>query len=138
MNLYVLAFLTNKDQVLLLRRCGVTFANGQYSLVGGKVEQGETALQAIKREVAEEVGLDLDESKFTFVHAFHRKGSESELVALCFSADITGLIPKNNEPIKCDDVKFFKYFEMPENLIPAHAQAIKCILNSEYYSEHGW
>jgi len=39
--------------VLLLRRYNATFADGLYGLVGGKVEQSEPALKAIKREVDE-------------------------------------------------------------------------------------
>jgi NADH pyrophosphatase NudC (nudix superfamily) len=53
--LFVLVLLCSGDSILLLRRHGATFGDGQYSLVGGKVEAGETALQAIKREVQEEV-----------------------------------------------------------------------------------
>ena len=58
-SMFVLAFLCINNQVLLVRRFHATFGDGLYSLVGGKVEQGETARQAIKREVYEEVGLDI-------------------------------------------------------------------------------
>jgi 8-oxo-dGTP diphosphatase len=137
--LFVIALLCMGDNVLLLRRGHVSFGNGEYCMVGGKVEQGEAALHAIKREVYEEVGLDIPESDFELVHTFHRKGSESELVALCFKADITHLpMPHNNEPEKHDDMRFFSIHQLPENILPAHRQAIQCIQKNVSYSEHGW
>ena len=66
--LFVLAFLVVGDQVLLARRVHAKFGDGLYSMVGGKVEQGETAKQAIRREVLEEVALDIPEDKFKLVH----------------------------------------------------------------------
>ena len=127
------------DTILLLRRSHVSFGTGQYCLVGGKVEPGERALHAIRREVCEEVGLDIPEASFELVHTFHRKGSESDLVALCFRADITHLpTPTNNEPDKHDDMRFFNIHQLPENILPAHKQAIECIQKNIYYSEHGW
>ena len=80
--IYALALLTVGNQVLLLRRTHAIFANGLYSLVGGKVEEGESGLHAIRREVLEEVALDIPESAFQLVHTFHRKGTEGPIVAL--------------------------------------------------------
>jgi hypothetical protein len=72
------------------------------------------------------------------VHTFHRKGIDTELVALVFKADISGMTPANNEPDKHDDMKFFNLHQLPENIIPAHKQAIACITKDVRYSEHGW
>jgi ADP-ribose pyrophosphatase YjhB (NUDIX family) len=138
-DLYVLALLYSESKILLLRRCNATFGNGLYSLVGGKVESGEHALHAIKREVFEEVGLNISESDFSLVHTFHRKGTDKPLVALIFKAHISTMpVPRNMEPDKHDDLRFFNIAELPHNIIPAHKQAIECISQNIYYSEHGW
>jgi 8-oxo-dGTP pyrophosphatase MutT (NUDIX family) len=138
-NLFVLALLCNGNDVLLLRRCNASFGNGLYSMVGGKVDPGERALHAIKREVLEEVGLDIPESSFELVHTFHRKGPDGDLVALCFKVDVSRLsLPKNNEPEKHDDMRFFPLDQLPENILPAHRQAIMGIQKGSSYSEHGW
>lgn len=137
-NLFVLAYLMLGDQVLLLRRKDASFGNGLYHLSGGKVEQGETARQAIRREVQEELGIDISEKSFELVHTFHRKGTETEFIALVFQADISGLNPVNSEPHKHDDLQFFNVEQLPENMIPAHRQAIECIQQGVNYSEHGW
>ncbi len=135
---YVLAVLTKGNDVLLIRRCNATFGNGLYSLVGGKLEHNEPVRRAIKREVLEEVALDIPESMFTLVHTFHRKGPQSDFLALCFKADITTMHPINNEPLKHDDMQFFSIDALPITIVPAHAQAIKAIACNSTYSEHGW
>jgi ADP-ribose pyrophosphatase YjhB (NUDIX family) len=56
-NVYVRAFLyKDKNTVLLIRHSTESFGYGLYGMVGGNIQQGETALQAIKRKVFEEVG----------------------------------------------------------------------------------
>lgn len=130
-SLYVIAFLSFNNKVLLIRRVNATFGDGLYSLVGGKVEPGETALQAIKREVHEEVDLEIPESNFELVHTMHRKGTDAEFVALCFKADVTDISHvRNNEPDKHDDVQFFNLHSLPTNIIPAHKQVIESVLKT--------
>jgi 8-oxo-dGTP diphosphatase len=137
--MFVVAFLHTGDNVLLVRRAVQSFGKGLYSMVGGKVEANETARKAMKREVHEETGLDINESVFELVHVLHRKGTENELVILCFDADISALPqPINNEPEKHDDMRFFNLKKLPENILPAHKQAIECIAQNVGYSEHGW
>lgn len=138
-NVFVLAFLVSGNQLLMVQRKNVSFGDGLYSLVGGKVEQGETARYAIHREVLEETTLDIPESSFELLHTLHRKGTETELIALCFKADISTFpAPYNNEPDKCSDMRFFTLDALPKNIIPAHVQIIQCVQEGAIYSEHGW
>ncbi len=53
------AYITNSDgQILLVRKRGSEF----YMQAGGKLEAGETPLQALQRELDEELGLTADET----------------------------------------------------------------------------
>ncbi len=47
------------DEFLLVRPHG--YGEGEWTLAGGGVEQGETLHQAMRREIAEELGLILEE-----------------------------------------------------------------------------
>jgi 8-oxo-dGTP pyrophosphatase MutT (NUDIX family) len=135
---YAIAFLYSGNSVLLVRRCNATYGNCSYSLVGGKIEPGESGVPALIREVKEEVGITLAEKDLEFVHVIHRKGTESEFIALCFKADITDKPFTNLEPEKHDDVQLFALDNLPTNILPAHKQIIEAIAKKQLYSEHGW
>lgn len=138
--LFAIVLLQNKHQILLVRRgLNAPFGGGMYSLVGGKVETGESGLCAVSREVLEETGLQIPVQDFELVHTFHRKGIESEFIALCFKADISQLPdPINKEPLKHDDMRFFPIEQLPRNILPAHRQALELIQKNIRYSEHNW
>lgn len=138
-NLFAVAFLTTENQVILARRHNTDFGNGLYSMVGGKVESGETARKAVQREVFEEIDLRIPEENFSLVHVLHRQGTETAFMALCFSAPVVDIKAiYNKEPHRHDDVRSFALAHLPENLIDAHKQIIDCIQKNIIYSEHGW
>lgn len=57
---YVLGFMfdTTTQRVLLIRKCRPAWQAGKLNGVGGKLEAGETPLEALVREVSEEAALD--------------------------------------------------------------------------------
>src|SRR5690606_20819800 len=52
--------LDRHGRVLLMRRAGSGYADGQLGLPAGHVDLGETPIECAVREVAEEVGIILD------------------------------------------------------------------------------
>lgn len=64
--LYCLGFMFDKDreQVLLIRKHRPTWMKGRLNGIGGKVEVGESPLQAMHRESIEECGVDCDWKTF--------------------------------------------------------------------------
>ncbi|MGK2944726.1 MAG: NUDIX domain-containing protein [Desulfuromonadales bacterium] len=54
----VACIVDEKERVLLTRRCIEPFC-GQWVMPGGKVDHGEPLLQALHREVREEVGIEV-------------------------------------------------------------------------------
>ncbi|MBI2256282.1 MAG: NUDIX domain-containing protein [Proteobacteria bacterium] len=56
----IIAGTGNTAKVLALRRAG-RVAGGAWGLVTGSIEPGETAIEAITREIAEETGIEVTE-----------------------------------------------------------------------------
>ena len=71
MNVALIAFVDVDEKILLNRRADA--ASEMWEFIGGGIEAGENALEAIKREVMEEVGYHLSEKSdnFQFIESFN-------------------------------------------------------------------
>ncbi|NCO11946.1 MAG: NUDIX hydrolase [Candidatus Pacebacteria bacterium CG_4_10_14_3_um_filter_34_15] len=128
------------NKILLLRRFNTGYKDGQYSLVAGHVDEGETFTDALIREAREESGLEISRDKVKVVHIMHRRSDfdGSQRVDVFYSVDDFDGEPKNVESHKCDDLSWFDIGQLPENIIPYIRDAISNIQNGIFYSEHGW
>ena len=70
---------------LLARRSLGSSGAGQWEFPGGKVESGETNTQALVREIAEELSIEIPENEMTFVasHIFQYPQKKIELHLWC-------------------------------------------------------
>jgi len=133
--------LIKDNKVLLQRRFNTGYEDGKYSMVAGHVDKGETFTEAIIRETKEEAGIELKPENLKVAHVMHRNsGSEenNERVDVFFTADKWDGEIENKESHKCDDLSWFDLDNLPDNVIPYIKQAIDCIKNKVFYSEHGW
>lgn len=60
-----------------------------WSLPGGVIDAGESPRQAALREVAEEVGLQLDESQLAFQRTLYRSSAQLQSYQFTFLAHVT-------------------------------------------------
>ncbi|MFF0545476.1 NUDIX hydrolase [Nocardia thailandica] len=77
-----------------------------FYMAGGKIDPGETPLEALHREIEEELGVGLsgvDELGIFEAEAFgHGRGTPLHMT--CFTAELTG------EPVATGEIAEFRYF----------------------------
>lgn len=95
----------------------------------------ETFRQALVREVQEELGIIINESRLTFVHSFYRKGTENEFVAFIFECHQWQGIIINKEPAKHSQFEWVDIKSLPSPMIPAHLNAVSLVVKQQFYSE---
>ncbi len=127
--------LIKEDKILLSRRYNTGYGDGYYSFPAGHLEEGETLKEGVLREAKEEVGIDINISDLELVHVMDRNVINNERIAFFFKAKEWKGNLINMEPEKCDDLKWFKINELPENTIPYIRSAITFYLNNTIYSE---
>lgn len=137
---YVAAYLVliKDKQILFLRRFNTGYQDGNYSLVSGHLEGGETTKQCIIREAREEAGIVMRPEDLKVVHVTHRLTPQREYFDVYLRAEKwTGDIAIM-EPNKCDELKWFAVDEFPENMAPEVKFALESIKQNIYYGEFGW
>lgn len=89
----VCALIERDGRVLVARRPAHKHLGGLWEFPGGKIEPGETAADALHREIREELGctLVLDRTLGTFTHAYPQ-------VTIAMTAITATLAPASPEP----------------------------------------
>lgn len=105
------------ERLLLIQRAD----DGQWGLTGGLMELGETAEQTARREVFEEVGLELGVVEFLGVFSgpelFHVYPNRDEVfgVSVVYTARYSDGVLKP-DPAEALQARFFALDALPENL----------------------
>jgi 8-oxo-dGTP diphosphatase len=79
-------------RVLLIRRGNDPFA-GAYALPGGFIDIGERVEDACRREVREEVGIEVGELRLVGVYSEPKRDPRGHTVSIAFLATLAGAIP---------------------------------------------
>jgi ADP-ribose pyrophosphatase YjhB (NUDIX family) len=113
----VILIFDEHERLLLIRRTD----DGQWALPGGLMELGETAEQTARREVREEVGLEVGGIEFLGVFSgpemFHvyPNGDEAFGVSVAYTARYGGQ-PLKPDPAEALQARFFALDALPDNL----------------------
>jgi len=132
--------LIKDNKVLLSQRANTSYHDGEYSVIAGHVEKGETFTDAVLREAQEEAGIILNRNKIKVGHVQHRKSDSdgSERIHTYFVATEWEGEIKNNESHKCSDLSWFDLNNLPKNMVDCVRFSIENIRNNIFYSEFGW
>jgi 8-oxo-dGTP pyrophosphatase MutT (NUDIX family) len=114
------------DSVFLIRH---TYVPG-WQLPGGGVERGETALEALAREVHEEANIVLDGPPELRSLHFNRHASPRDHVALFVIRSFSQPSPKLPD-MEIAEAGFFRRGELPELTTPGTRRRIAEVLEGE-------
>lgn len=120
-----------------MRRCNTGFQDGTYIVPSGHVEAGELPRAALVREAREEIGVDLSEADLEFKLALYRPSADNTGQRACYffaCGKWQGEV-RNAEPHKCDDLRWFKLDQLPENITPHVRAVLEAISRGESYLE---
>lgn len=124
---YIILIKDNK--VLLLKRVNTGYHDGDYSLPSGHIEKGEFPDQAAIREAEEEIGIQIQELSFKTVLY-----SDDNYVCFFFEAVKWQGDVRNCEKEKCDEIRWFDFDHLPENMAPEVITGLENFLQKRYYS----
>jgi 8-oxo-dGTP diphosphatase len=130
--------LENDGKILLSRRLNTGYQDGNYSLVAGHLDGGETTRQAIIREAREEAGVEIQPEDLEVVHVSHRYSPHREYFDVYLRASKYSGEVVNLEPDKCDELAWFRLDELPDNIIPEVKKTLDNIQNGKHFDEFGW
>lgn len=104
------------DKVLIAKRGDHQHQGGLWEFPGGKVETGETTPQALRRELAEEVGLDVDPERMVALTCLEFDYGDKAVrldtwVCPGFAGQAQGL---EGQPVRWVAVSDLDQYEFPE------------------------
>ncbi len=113
--------------------------DGMWHLPSGKLDAGESILDAAVREAEEEVGVLISPDDLRHVHTLHVNGSGPEpRLGVFFETQRWVGEPVNREPKKCSSIAWFATDELPGNLIAYPAAGIRSYLTGSTFEVLGW
>ena len=123
--------LEKDDKILFLKKTPQN--GGGFSLVGGKVDDGESAHDAIVRESHEEANIEIKRKHLRLLHIYQR-ASGSELILL-FSAKKWKGKPESKELDKFKKVSWINKTDLPKNVSQVTEHLVKEYFSKKFFSE---
>lgn len=106
------AILDEQGRILLIRRLKQPEA-GAWGLPGGRIEFGERAQTTARREILEELGIEIRLTGLACIAETINAGDGRHWIAPVFTARIVSGVPAIREPDKHDALGWFSPDELP-------------------------
>jgi 8-oxo-dGTP diphosphatase len=137
----VQALVLDGSRVLLARRSGSGFHDGELGLPAGHVDGGEPLRSALVREVAEEVGLAVDPADARLVLTAHfapEVPGDREYLHAFFAVRRWSGEPRIGEPDRCTELRWADVDDLPPDTVGHVAAAVAAWRSGEVLLELGW
>lgn len=105
--------------IVLVRRRKPPY-EGYWALPGGFVEYGETVEKAVKREVKEETGLDVDVKGLIGVYSKPNRDPRGHVISIAYLVTEAGGELKNSE-----ETRVGEFFIVPKEMAFDHKEILK-------------
>ena len=128
-------------RILLMRRAGSGYHDGEFSLPAGHIEGGEDVLSALARELAEELTITVDPAACRLgvvVHRAAESSSDHEYLDLFFIVPSWTGDPSIGEPAKCSELVWADPSKLPSDVIPYVQKALAGLDAGQPLVIHGW
>lgn len=124
-------------KILLMKRTGTDYGEGQYGFPAGHVDLGETPTQSIIRETAEELGIAIAPASLAPAGVMFRRSLEPR-VDIFFTASEWEGTPQICEPHKCTELAWADPADLPAGTLEYISAAMANLGQGRHFSEHGW
>ncbi|MET1007346.1 MAG: NUDIX domain-containing protein [Propionibacteriaceae bacterium] len=137
----VYGILRNGGDVLLMRRAGSGYHDGELSLPAGHLDGGEDVQSALVRELLEELTITVDPGDCQLCLTAHRApetAGDAEYIDLFFTVDRWRGTPSIGEPDKCTELLWAMPRQLPRDVIGYVDKALQTYANGERLMLGGW
>lgn len=106
-------------EVLLARRASTGYADGLLHAPSGHAEDGEDVREAVIREAAEEIGVELDPDELRVALVMQHRGPGGDpRMGWFFEAEYDPeRPPRNAEPEKCSELAWYRLDALPDDMV---------------------
>lgn len=118
------AVIKNEEgKILIDKRLSTGLMANLWEFPGGKIEEGETVIECIKREIKEELGIEINvEEHLITINHNYSKFQVTLIVHLC------RLLSGKPQPIECQEIKWVNIADLTNYNFPeANNKIIKAL-----------
>jgi 8-oxo-dGTP diphosphatase len=137
----VYGVLEDGPRVLLMRRAGSGYRDGELGLPSGHLDGGEDALEGLVRELREELLISADPDSCRLAVVVHRapeSPGDDEYLDLVFRVSRWVGTPSIGEPDKCSELAWTDTTRLPSDVVDYVAAALDAMRRGEQLLLHGW
>jgi 8-oxo-dGTP diphosphatase len=137
----VYGVLVEQGRVLLMRRAGSGYRDGQLGLPSGHLEGDEDAVRGLGRELREELAITVERDQCelgTVLHRRRERAQDDEYVDLFFAVSRWSGTPLIAEPAKCTELVWADPDDLPRDVVDYVAVAIRALQAKQSLATFGW